>query len=326
MYLNSNTNILFDAEMTKSIIALCELSGLEIPDVIDSHYINSVSKRLKDVMFSLKEQGECQKERSQKYKKKFETLQTSYLLSSRISNRMIEELKNKANKFKLELKKINDAPPSKKNTSNNTYKDLEEEKNIISTNLNNNNESISPETENKTYEIQPQETPEYKQENVFQLETNRLSKQIKQSSEKKNSMGPQAIQNAMVIGKIGLILHQVKLTLSKFGCNVEIAKNDYEAISEIKNKNFQCIVIDIKEISEDDFSIIDIVKKATNICGKETTIVALVQSIKEKKIAKELKIRGAEVIIEKTDGWQNTLANELNLNCWQNDNKLSILK
>jgi PleD family two-component response regulator len=237
MSTEKNLKIEIDTKTIQTIGVLCELSGLEIPEVIKADFIENVSKRIKDIILSLKNQLEQ-------------------------SNNQLEELKKQNQNLKKQvddLKKTTDQPKSALTTT---------------------------------------ETKETQKEEVESTPTTEL---------------PSKIQNILIIANLGVIMHQLKILFSKFGCKVTLVKSYPEAISELKLQSYECILYDMNAFTENELMLVEALKKATEICHTSTILAVLVIPLKDKALAKKLKSKGVDIIIEKHESWHMNIMKELKL-------------
>lgn len=247
-----NTRIEFDSQTIKAVATLCELSGLEIPEVINSEFLGKSSNRIKDLIIQLKKQIETLKE------------QTSG------DNEKLDEYKNKLADLKSQIeelkKKGKEAPTTEEKTK--------------------------PATKNK-------KTADQNAEDESD-ETNRPPRKAN-------------IRNILIIANIGLIMHQLKILFTKFGVQVTSVKNYTEAIGELKENEYDCILFDMQATSDNDLMLVEAIRKATEICNSDTTIVALTIPLKDKKKFKLIKSKGADIIIEKHESWHMNILKELKI-------------
>lgn len=248
---NKNIKLELDSETIKNIATFCELSGLEIPEVITSEFIERSSGRVKEVLIKLKEQIGKLKEQADDSEKKIEELKTQ----------------------KADLKhKLQDSKTT--GTSEDSKEDTKEEK--------------------------KKERPTKNSEEDD--EKNSKPREVKGN-----------INSILIIANIGLIMHQLKILFQKFGCQVTSVKSYSEAIAELKEKEYDCILFDMQSVAEHDLMLVEALRKATEICHTDTVIVILILPIKDKKSLKKIKTRGADIIIQKHESWHMNILKELKI-------------
>lgn len=233
-----NIKIEIDSKMIEALSTLCELSGIEVPDVINLETIETTTKRLKDILLNLK--NTCNE-----------------------NNKQLEDSKKQINELK---KHIDDLK-----------KKMEEPKAQESSNK---SEKEKDSTESETIDA---------------------------------SRDPSKIHNILIIANLGVIMHQLKILFNKFGCKVTLVKSYSDAIGELKQQSYECILFDMSTLTENDFMLLEGLKKATDICHTNTLIVTLIIPTKDKKIMKQLKNKGADIIVEKHESWHMNILKELKL-------------
>ena len=242
-----NIKIEIDSKTIQIISSICELSGLETPEIINNDFIKKAHTRLKELLISMKKQSDQEK-----------TKQEDDL-------KQIEKYKAQIDDLKHQLEKALKAP-----------KDTTIE---------------APKTSGPEQKIT--EPDEHK--------------------EPKERILPSSIDNILVIANMGVIMHQLKVLFKKFGCKINSVKNYAEAIKELKQQEYNCILFDIQTITDNDLMLIEALRKATEICHTDTTIVILTLPLKEKKTFQQIRSKGADIIIEKNESWHLNILKELKI-------------
>lgn len=237
MSTEKNLKIEIELKTIQAIGTLCELSGLDIPDTITAEFIESASKRIKDIILSLKNQGDQ-------------------------ANAQVEDLKKEIQNLKKQLE---------------DSKSKKDEK-----------------TEDKQKERPSEEA-------------------VTVASDPNKPVGATNIQNILIIANLGVIMHQLKILFAKFGCKVTLVKSYSEAIGELKQQGYDCIIFDMTTNNENELMVIEALKKATEICNTKTLLVLLALPTKDKNMFKKLKSKGADIIIEKQESWHMNIIKELKL-------------
>ena len=254
---NEPTKIEIDSKTIKAIATVCELSGLEMPDVLTTNIIDKSAKRIKELLLKLKNQTEKQKEQLEN------------------DTTTIEDLKKRNDEFKQQIVEFKDQ-----------LKDL--------------NAYVE---HSKNQSITEKLTEKNKKEDIDNDD----------ESEDKTPRIKSNIKKILIIANIGVIMHQLKVLFRKVGCQVTSVKTYSEGIGQLKDNKFDCILFDIQAANENDLMLIEGLKKATDICHADTTIVVLVLPMKDKKTPKLLKSKGASVIIEKHESWHINILDELKI-------------
>lgn len=262
----NNVKFQFDSETISTLAKMCELSGLEIPEVIDSNFLSKVLARLKELIINLKNQIEEKQGNVTEHEK------------------TIEELNASITKLKEDLKKGTDT-------------------------------SIEEDTTNKT-EQKPEKTEEKPTEEKTEATVEVTDIQTKkQTTKEKNSKRKPHIKSniskILIIANIGAIMHQLKVIFKKYGRDVTLVKNYSEAIKELKESHFDCILFDMATSSDNDIMIVEALRKATEIQNTDTTLAILM--IPNKEGAKKAREKGADLVIEKHESWHINILSELKI-------------
>lgn len=270
-----NVKIELDNKTIQAIAKLCEVSGLEVPALIDLTFIESVTKRLKDIIVALKNQSENNNAQIEDYKKLINSLK-----------RQIEELKSDLESVKIEQENASIA------ITKASEPNIQEQNHSFEEHF----EEIEPEHKEK------KEIREIKEH-----------RKIDKDAEHRSPIMPSKIQNILIIANLGVIMHQLKILFSKFGCKVSLVKSYQEAIGELKQQAYECIIFDMSTMTENDYMLVEALRKATEICNTETLVVTLITPSKEKRVIKKLKSKGADIVIEKVESWHMHIIEELKL-------------
>lgn len=238
---NKNIKLEIDSKTIEILSNLCSLSGLEVPEVINSEFLEAVQKRVKDILISLKNQTSKATEGT-------------------------EELSSKINKLNNEISKLKEQ--------------LKQAKSNIT-----------------TTEITTQEAPQAKET----AETKREHKR------------PDKIQNILIISNLGVIMHQLKVLFTNFGCKVTSVKSYSEAIIQLKDQAYECILFDMATTTESDLMLVEALRKATEICETDTLIVSLLLPARDKSMVDKIKKKGADIVIYKYESWHINILKELGL-------------
>lgn len=250
---DKNVKIEIDTKTIQKISSLCELSGLETPDVINNDFIERAYTRIKDLLINLKKQTDQGKNKQEEDLKQLEKYKTD-----------IDDLKKQLGKALNTPQEPAAETPKEKKSEPVAIKPKKQE-----------NED---------------ENEEYRPKNL-----------------------PSSIDNILVIANIGVIMHQLKVLFKKFGCKINSVKNYAEAIKELKQQEYNCILFDIQTITDHDLMLIEALRKATEICHTDTTIVILTLPLKDKKTFKQIRSKGADIIIEKNESWHMNILKELKI-------------
>lgn len=254
MSTKKSTRIEIDTDTIQAICSLCELAGMETPDVIKTDFIEKAQKRIKEILLNLKKQNETHTEETSK-------------------------LKEESEKLEKKVKSLQDKLDKKPGSS-----------------------ETKDEDEDSTEETKEKKSKRTKKKD--QSET---------SDKKTPRTRPTEINDILIIANLGVIMHQLKILFTKFGCNVSLVKNYTEAIGELKGQDYDCILFDMPSTHENDVMLLDALRKATEICETDTIIVALILPARDKAIPQMLKNKGADIVIEKNESWHVNILAELNL-------------
>ncbi|MGD9579853.1 MAG: response regulator [Vampirovibrionia bacterium] len=256
-----------DSKTIQTISTICELSGLETPDIINNEFLEKAYHRIKELMINLKKQVDTDKNKQEEDLKIIEKFKSD-----------ITELKSQLEKsLKTAQKNIEASKQDEVTVETTQQEDIEEE-------------TTTPKTEIEIPEHKAEPREEYTPKPVTTT-----------------------IDNILVIANIGVIMHQLKVLFRKFGCKINSVKNYTEAIRELKQQEYNCILFDIQTVTKNDLMLIEALRKATEICHTDTTIVILTLPIKEKRMFKQLRAKGADLIIEKNESWHITILKELKI-------------
>jgi BarA-like signal transduction histidine kinase len=171
------------------------------------------------------------------------------------------------------------------------------------------------ELNNKINDLKKQlsETKKAPAQNDTTNNSKETQKDTPKETETRELKPPGQIQDILIIANLGVIMHQLKILFSKSGCKVTLVKNYSEAIGELKDRSYDCILFDMSTTTENDMMVIEALRKATKICHSNTLIMVLTVPSREKKLFDKLKSRGADIIVEKHESWHMNILKELKL-------------
>jgi PleD family two-component response regulator len=124
---------------------------------------------------------------------------------------------------------------------------------------------------------------------------------------------PDQISDILIIANLGVIMHQLKILFSKAGCKATLVKSYSEAIGELKERSYDCILFDMSTTTENELMLVEALRKATEICHSNTLILVLTIPSKDKKFLDKIKAKGADIIVEKHESWHMNILTELKL-------------
>lgn len=113
-------------------------------------------------------------------------------------------------------------------------------------------------------------------------------------------------ESILIVGELGIVTYQLKLSLSKIGMNVTIVRGIDEAITEYQKRSYTGALIDIFMPTErEGLLVLAEIKRMQAERGIPTDIVVLATPVKEK--GTDLKDhccqQGAALYLEKSEGW-----------------------
>lgn len=118
-----------------------------------------------------------------------------------------------------------------------------------------------------------------------------------------------ASRSVLLAGQLGIITHQLKQNLSKHGAQVMIARDVDDAIVEYQKQDYSLVVIDLFMPTErEGLIVLDEIKKLAMVCNIATDIIILAPSSKDKSLRDKCINHGANLYLEKAEGWHNTIA------------------
>lgn len=111
----------------------------------------------------------------------------------------------------------------------------------------------------------------------------------------------------LVVDNLGVVTYQVQKILSKLGFSITTAKDVYNALSQIEDKEFDIILMDLFIPTErEGFILLEEIRK--HLLKKELHTVVGVMSVAGKKEYKAIATEGgADFYVEKSYNWQKTL-------------------
>ncbi len=112
----------------------------------------------------------------------------------------------------------------------------------------------------------------------------------------------------LIAGQLGIITHQLRQALSKEGAEIYIANDVDEAITQYQKRDFSRVFIDLyMPTVREGLIVLDEIKKLSMVCNLKTAIVVLAPPSKDRSIKEICKTKGADVFIEKVDGWHKSI-------------------
>jgi len=280
MNTSKNTKLEIDSNTIEALLNLCELSGLEKPDLITTDFLRHAAKRIKDIFLSFKKQVEEVIKQIEIYKNESTELKSC----NEDYKKQIEELTNNTEDYIKQLEELKTTNENYRIQLTEVKKQVEGMKDKISRKESNSNLSFEEEEEEE-----------------------------EEAEEDKKQIEIPKINNILIIANLGVIMHQLKILFSKFGCTVTLVKTYKEAVDKLKETPFECIMIDISAVSDQDLKLIEATRKATDVCHPKPLILALIVAIKDKAVKKNIKSKDADIVIEKDESWHNNLLKELKL-------------
>jgi CheY-like chemotaxis protein len=111
-------------------------------------------------------------------------------------------------------------------------------------------------------------------------------------------------QKILIAGEIGIIAFQLKQALSRLGAEVTISKDVGEAVTEYQKQAHSLVLIDLYMPTEREGLIVlrDIRKIAASMERQPDILVLSIPS-KDKRLQEACKSSGADVYLEKNEGW-----------------------
>ncbi len=116
-------------------------------------------------------------------------------------------------------------------------------------------------------------------------------------------------KTVLVVDDLGIVTMQLSALLRKIGYEVVTSREIFDAIKKYKKMDFGYAILDLFIPTErEGFILIDEIKKLSLLCRLDTKIIVMSASNKKEHIEK-CKSKGAQIFIEKTQGWQAKIIN-----------------
>ncbi|MEB3287773.1 MAG: hypothetical protein VKJ04_09745 [Vampirovibrionales bacterium] len=106
----------------------------------------------------------------------------------------------------------------------------------------------------------------------------------------------------LIAGELGIIIHQLKQSLSRMGADVTIVKDLFEATQIFDQNTFQVVILDAN--SEECFYTLEAIVENARQRNLEADIIVLIQPSKDNSFRQRCKNLGATVVLPKDEGWQ----------------------
>lgn len=123
---------------------------------------------------------------------------------------------------------------------------------------------------------------------------------------------PPMQKTILIAGELGIIIHQLKQSLTRLGGEVTIINDMFEAIRLFQLHEFRVVILDANMPShEDDLATLRQIAKRSHIRQLKTDIIVLIQPSKDMSFQVSCKEAGATVVLPKDEGWQSFIGEYL---------------
>ena len=113
--------------------------------------------------------------------------------------------------------------------------------------------------------------------------------------------------NVLIVDDMELSIYQLTSMLKKVGMNVFVSRNKEEAITEIKKKHFDYVVIDLfLPDSQDGFELIEFANKYRNDMNKDFKVV-VISGTDDKSLIEEAYRKGVDEFVSKQPRWHEKI-------------------
>lgn len=147
-------------------------------------------------------------------------------------------------------------------------------------------------------------TPPPASQSILEKQSSKKSAYLSGGEQDKLNIRP---KNALIIDDLGIITYQLEMLFKKLGFEVTISNEINDAIDKFKKQDFGYVIMDLFIPTErEGFILLDEIKKLILLCKLNTLIVVMTASSKDEH-KKSCKNHGADVFIEKNQGWQKEL-------------------
>lgn len=111
-------------------------------------------------------------------------------------------------------------------------------------------------------------------------------------------------QKILIAGEIGIIAFQLKQALGRLGAEVTISKDVGEAVTEYQKQVHPLVLIDLYMPTErEGLIVLREIRKISAAMAHQPDILVLSIPSKDKRLQEACKSSGADVYLEKTEGW-----------------------
>jgi CheY-like chemotaxis protein len=113
---------------------------------------------------------------------------------------------------------------------------------------------------------------------------------------------------ALVVGELGMIIAQLKRLLTLLSFSVQSSLEWSAARELFQNTDFDLVVMDLYNVEEEGLAMLENLKSTVLMNGLETRFVVLANPDHDAaKFEKRAKIKGADHVLFKSEGWQDKL-------------------
>lgn len=113
-------------------------------------------------------------------------------------------------------------------------------------------------------------------------------------------------KQVLIAGQLGIVLHQIRQSLTKLGAEITLVKEMEGAIEACQKSEFQLIIIDLFMPSErEGMIVLNEIQRART--SRPLDIIVLSPPCKDQSLQDACLGKGANYFLEKTDGWHETL-------------------
>lgn len=113
-------------------------------------------------------------------------------------------------------------------------------------------------------------------------------------------------QNVLIAGQLGIVLHQIRQSLTKLGAEITLTKDMESAIEACHKQEFQLAIIDLFMPSErEGMIVLNEIKRMP--AAQPPEIIILSPPCKDQSLQDTCLNQGANYFLEKIDGWHETL-------------------
>ncbi len=121
-------------------------------------------------------------------------------------------------------------------------------------------------------------------------------------------------KSVLIVDDLGVITYQLNLIFQRKGFISVTSQEIFDALEKFKNNHFDLVVMDLFIPTErEGLMLLNELQKITKIKNQKTKI-GIISASNKKDHKKSCLERGAMFFIEKTDGWQELLAQQADFN------------